>query len=145
MKTIKVAEAHCINLWNFLKDYDADILILDGEIVRIIYEETPGIGRQCLIREDQDLWFDDLLLEENGKVRYEPQNSATKYLYCDLRKCSEENFEFDSKKVISMSHDRTLREFYEHLSDGPLKDYVRKEHEERIEKLKKELEELQAW
>lgn len=145
MKTVKVAEAYLIRIMKFEQRYDADILIVDGRIARIIYSEIPGTGWKCLIREDQDLWFDDLFLEENGKVRYERQNSATKYLDCDLCKCSEEEFEFASKKAISLADDTTLRDFYEYLSDGPLKDSVKEEQKQRIERLKRALKRLQAW
>lgn len=145
MKTVKVAEAYLIRIMKFEQRYDADILIVDGRIARIIYSEIPGTGWKCLIREDQDLWFDDLFLEENGKVRYERQNSATKYLDCDLCKRSEEEFEFEVKKAISLACDTARREFYEHLSDGPLKDYAKEEHDKQIEELKEELKEMQAW
>ena len=144
MKTVKVAEAHCIRVRDF-RNYKADVLIVDGSIVRIIYDTMPGIGWQCMIRENQDLWFDDLLLQQNEKVRYEPKNSATKYLDCDLRKDSEEEFEDKSKRAILFSDNDNLRDFYDHLSDGPLKDYAKEQHERQIEKLKKKLGELQAW
>lgn len=140
MTTVKVAEAHSIWIRNYAQKYEADVLILDGRIVRIIYYEIPGIGRQCVIREDQDLWFDDLLLQEKERVWYGPND-----LECDLRKYLKEEFESESKKAISLAYDSDLRNFYEHLSDGPLKDLVKEEQKKRIEGLKKELERLQVW
>lgn len=143
MKTVKVAEAHLIKVDGMDRNtyYWADILILEGKIVRIIHKIGLD-GFECLMR-DQEIWFDDLSLAENGtEVYYNPRFVGSKTVG-SLVRMSEEDFANKCRRVIDSVSDYDLKRFYTHLEKGPLRDFVEEKLKKKIEKLKKELQELQ--
>ena len=143
MKTVKVAESHLVKIRGYRFDDWAYVLIFKGKIVRII-ESTVCNEWKCYMR-DQEIWFDDipLPLGENGtKVCYNiPIRDVANE--GELVRMSEEDFANKCRRVIDSVSDYDLKRFYTHLEKGPLRDFVEEKLKKKIEKLKKELQELQ--